>query len=118
MYATIGWYKCLLNSACFDEADTSPKVTSYYLPTVLINSVGLEEKLARLLAACNSVSYLLFATIGIPNVEVRFSILSRWSRGRMVLTSQSEMGSPQHVDVRRHRPGSIIFINHSAAPIQ
>lgn len=33
-------------------------VTSYYLPTVLIQSVGLEEKLARLLAACNSVSYL------------------------------------------------------------
>ena len=45
-------------------------VTSYYLPTVLIQSVGLDEKLARLLAACNSVSYLLFSTIGIPNVEV------------------------------------------------
>lgn len=45
-------------------------VTSYYLPTVLIQSVGLEEKLARLLAACNSVSYLLFSLIGIPNVEV------------------------------------------------
>lgn len=44
-------------------------VTSYYLPTVLIQSVGLEEKLARLLAACNSVSYLAFSTIGIPNVE-------------------------------------------------
>ena len=46
-------------------------VTSYYLPTVLIQSVGLDEKLARLLAACNSVSYLLFSLIGIPNVEVR-----------------------------------------------
>ena len=33
-------------------------VTSYYLPTVLIQSVGLSEKLARLLAACNSVSTL------------------------------------------------------------
>ena len=33
-------------------------VTSYYLPTVLIESVGLGEKMARLLAACNSVSYL------------------------------------------------------------
>lgn len=31
-------------------------VTSYYLPTVLITSVGLGEKLARLLAACNSMS--------------------------------------------------------------
>lgn len=44
-------------------------VTSYYLPTVLIQSVGLTEKLARLLAACNSVSYLLFSLIGIPYVE-------------------------------------------------
>lgn len=34
-------------------------VTSYYLPTVLIQSVGLSEKLARLIAAVNSVSYLL-----------------------------------------------------------
>ena len=47
-------------------------VTSYYLPTVLIQSVGLDEKLARLLAACNSVSYLIFSMFGIPNVEVSF----------------------------------------------
>ncbi|KAK5957130.1 hypothetical protein OHC33_001499 [Knufia fluminis] len=44
-------------------------VTSYYLPTVLIQSVGLTEELARLLAACNSVSYLLFSLIAIPNIE-------------------------------------------------
>lgn len=48
-------------------------VTSYYLPTVLIQSVGLDNKTARLLAAVNSVSYLLFSMIGIPNVE-------RWGR--------------------------------------
>ena len=53
-------------------------VTSYYLPTVLINSVGLDEKLARLLAACNSVSYLLFSLIAIPNVE-------RWGRRKMLM---------------------------------
>lgn len=53
-------------------------VTSYYLPTVLINSVGLTEELARLLAACNSVSYLLFSLIGIPNVE-------RWGRRKMLM---------------------------------
>jgi hypothetical protein len=53
-------------------------VTSYYLPLVLIKSVGLEEKLARLLAACNSVSYLLFSLIGIPNVE-------RWGRRKMMM---------------------------------
>ncbi|MCJ1450454.1 hypothetical protein MMC28_000785 [Mycoblastus sanguinarius] len=53
-------------------------VTSYYLPTVLIQSVGLDEKLARLLAACNSVSYLAFSMIGIPNVE-------RWGRRKMMM---------------------------------
>ena len=53
-------------------------VTSYYLPTVLIKSVGLNEKLARLLAACNSVSYLAFSMIGIPNVE-------RWGRRKMMI---------------------------------
>ena len=40
-------------------------VTSYYLPTVLIESVGQTETMARLLAACNSVSYLLFSFIGV-----------------------------------------------------
>ena len=34
--------------------------------------------MARLLAACNSVSYLLFALIGIPNVE-------RWGRRNMLI---------------------------------
>ncbi|TLD25704.1 putative sugar transporter [Venturia nashicola] len=53
-------------------------VTSYYLPTVLINSVGQTETRARLLAACNSVSYLLFSLIGIPNVE-------RWGRRKMMM---------------------------------
>ncbi|KAJ9609616.1 hypothetical protein H2200_005944 [Cladophialophora chaetospira] len=53
-------------------------VTSYYLPTVLIKSVGLDEKMARLLAACNSVSYLLFSLIGIPNVE-------KWGRRNMMI---------------------------------
>jgi MFS family permease len=53
-------------------------VTSYYLPLVLIDSVGLDNTLARLLAACNSVSYLLFSLIGIPNVE-------RWGRRKMMI---------------------------------
>jgi len=57
-------------------------VTSYYLPTVLIKSVGLGEKMARLLAACNSVSYLLFSLIGIPNVE-------RWGRRNMMIFAAS-----------------------------
>lgn len=53
-------------------------VTSYYLPTVLIQSVGLDNKTARLLAACNSVSYFLFSLIGIPNIE-------RWGRRKMMM---------------------------------
>ncbi|KAF7189657.1 Sugar transporter STL1, partial [Pseudocercospora fuligena] len=53
-------------------------VTSYYLPTVLINSVGFDNRMARLLAAVNSVSYLLFSLIGIPNVE-------RWGRRKMLM---------------------------------
>lgn len=53
-------------------------VTSYYLPTVLTTSVGLPSKLARLLAAVNSVSYLLFSFIGIPNVE-------KWGRRRLMI---------------------------------
>lgn len=53
-------------------------MTSYYLPTVLISSVGFDNKMARLLAACNSVSYLLFSLIGIPNVE-------RWGRRKMLM---------------------------------
>ncbi|THW11565.1 general substrate transporter [Aureobasidium pullulans] len=60
-------------------------VTSYYLPTVLIQSVGLTEKLARLLAACNSVSYLLFSFISIPNVE-------KWGRRNMMIYASLGQG--------------------------
>lgn len=45
---------------------------------MLIKSVGFSNKRARLLAACNSVSYLVFSTIGIPNVE-------RWGRRKMIM---------------------------------
>jgi hypothetical protein len=38
----------------------------------------LEEKMARLLAACNNVSYLLFSLIGIPKVEI-------WGRRKMLI---------------------------------
>lgn len=40
--------------------------------------MGLTNNLARLLAACNSVSYFLFSLIGIPNVE-------RWGRRKMMM---------------------------------
>ncbi|KAG6820055.1 hypothetical protein H0H93_005987 [Arthromyces matolae] len=44
-------------------------VTSYYLPLVLQNSVGLSNNLARLLAACNSMSYLIFSFLGLVLIE-------------------------------------------------
>ncbi|KAF7328756.1 Hexose carrier protein [Mycena venus] len=44
-------------------------VTSYYLPLVLQNSVGLSNNMSRLLAAWNSVSYLLFSFAGIVLIE-------------------------------------------------
>ncbi|KAJ7641622.1 general substrate transporter [Roridomyces roridus] len=44
-------------------------VTSYYLPLVLQNSVGLSNNMSRFLAACNSVSYLLFSFAGIALIE-------------------------------------------------
>lgn len=64
--------------AVLTQSTAGINVTSYYLPTVLIESVGLTNNLARLLAACNSVSYLLFSFIGIPNVE-------RWGRRKMMI---------------------------------
>lgn len=40
--------------------------------------MGLTNRMARLLAACNSVSYLLFSLIAIPNVE-------RWGRRKLMM---------------------------------
>jgi hypothetical protein len=45
----------------------------------------LTEKLARLLAACNSVSYLLFSFISIPNIE-------KWGRRNMMLYASLGQG--------------------------
>lgn len=44
-------------------------VMSYYMPTVLTNSVGLPEEMARLLSACNAVSYLIFSGLAVLFVE-------------------------------------------------
>ncbi|KAM0300220.1 hypothetical protein ACHAPM_006528 [Fusarium culmorum] len=55
-------------------------IMSYYMPTVLINSVGLTERMARLLSACNAVSITNFIVveitpIGIQNLGWRFWIV-------------------------------------------
>ncbi|KAJ5621648.1 hypothetical protein N7528_006431 [Penicillium herquei] len=64
--------------AQFMQQAAGINVTSYYLPTVLMQSVGLSETLARLLAACNSVSYLIAGTIGVMNIE-------RWGRRKLFM---------------------------------
>ncbi|KAI0850541.1 putative MFS sugar transporter [Daldinia vernicosa] len=44
-------------------------IMSYYLPTVLIESVKLDESMARLIAACASVAYLFASLVAAPLVE-------------------------------------------------
>ena len=42
---------------------------SYYLPTLLISSVGLTNELARLIAAVSAVVYLIASAVAAPLVE-------------------------------------------------
>ncbi|KAH8165392.1 hypothetical protein CIB48_g2886 [Xylaria polymorpha] len=55
-------------------------VMSYYLPTLLIESVGLEDQMARLISALASVAYLFASLIAAPMVE-------RFGRRIMMLIS-------------------------------
>ncbi|KAL1627520.1 hypothetical protein SLS56_006344 [Neofusicoccum ribis] len=55
-------------------------IMSYYLPTVLIEYVGLTNSMARLLTACNATSYLIFSSVAIPLVE-------KWGRRNLMLLS-------------------------------
>ncbi|KAE9376448.1 sugar transporter [Stipitochalara longipes BDJ] len=57
---------------------TGINVTSYYLPTLLVTSVGLSNTTARLLTACNSLSYLAAGFLAIPAIE-------RWGRRKMMM---------------------------------
>lgn len=47
--------------------------TSYYLPTVLTASVGLPERLARLLTAVNGIHYTFFSYLGMM-------LIDKWGR--------------------------------------
>lgn len=44
-------------------------IMSYYLPTVLTDSVGTTQEMARLLTACNAVVYFVFTCLSVPLVE-------------------------------------------------
>ena len=56
-------------------------IMSYYLPLVLINSVGLSNKMSRLLSACNATVYFVFASMAVTLIE-RFG-----RRGLMLLST-------------------------------
>ncbi|KAL7660585.1 hypothetical protein ACMYSQ_000039 [Aspergillus niger] len=56
-------------------------IMSYYLPLVLINSVGLSNSMSRLLSACNATVYFVFASVAVTMVE-RFG-----RRGLMLLST-------------------------------
>lgn len=60
-------------------------IMSYYLPTVLITAVGLEEKLARLLTAVSSVTYLIFSFTAVFFVD-------RWGRRSLMMISTAGQG--------------------------
>jgi MFS family permease len=55
-------------------------IMSYYLPTLLIQSVGLSSSMARLIAAVSSVVYLVAAAVAAPLVE-------RYGRRMMMIVS-------------------------------
>ncbi|KAL4925865.1 uncharacterized protein BDV17DRAFT_294130 [Aspergillus undulatus] len=57
--------------------------TSYYLLTVLTSSVGLGEKLSRLLTACNSVHYISFSYLDMM-------LIDKWGRRGAMLIGSSE----------------------------
>ncbi|PWI66791.1 hypothetical protein PCL_04635 [Purpureocillium lilacinum] len=89
-------------------------IMSYYLPTVLINAVGLSNELARLLTAVNSVTYLIFSALSIPLVEKwgrrGLMLLSTAGQGAafLVITVLLRYGSPPDGD-RKAAEASIVF---------
>lgn len=59
-------------------------IMSYYLPTVLETAVGMEESMARLLTACNAISYLIFSGLAVLLVE------RMGRRGLMILSTAGQ----------------------------
>lgn len=77
--------RMFLGIACFAmQQGTGINVTSYYLPTLLIESVNLDTETSRLLTACNSVQYLFFTALALAFVE-------RLGRRRMLITGAAGM---------------------------
>lgn len=58
---------------------------SYYLPSVLIDQVGLSNERARLVTGINATTYLIFSFVSVPLVE-------RWGRRSLMLLSTAGQG--------------------------
>ncbi|KAK3726075.1 hypothetical protein LTR37_000223 [Vermiconidia calcicola] len=55
-------------------------VTSYYMSYIFINALGISEILARILAACGSVDYLIFACLA-------YFVIERYGRRKVMMCS-------------------------------
>ncbi|KAJ5572450.1 hypothetical protein N7450_009434 [Penicillium hetheringtonii] len=62
-------------------------IMSYYLPTVLKSSVGFTDEMARLLTACNAISYFFFSGLAVLLVE------RMGRRGLMLLSTFGQFGA-------------------------
>jgi MFS family permease len=60
-------------------------IVSYYFPTVLIEYVGVSNSMARLISACNSISYLVCSGLAVLYIE-------RWGRRGLMLVSTLGQG--------------------------
>lgn len=63
-----------------DHADSSKSVTSYYMSYIFINALGISELLSRILAACGSVDYLIFACLA-------YFVIERYGRRKVMMWS-------------------------------
>merc|ERR1711939_1244134 len=55
-------------------------VTSYYMSYIFINALGISELLSRILAACGSVDYLIFASLA-------YFVIERYGRRKVMMCS-------------------------------
>jgi hypothetical protein len=55
-------------------------VTSYYMSYIFINALGISEILSRVLAACGSVDYLIFACLA-------YFVIERYGRRKVMMCS-------------------------------
>ena len=58
----------------------SHSVTSYYMSYIFINALGISELLSRILAACGSVDYLIFACLA-------YFVIERYGRRKVMMCS-------------------------------